>query len=388
MTKKGLFLSLLLSVVLLCSASAEQRIEKIDFNDAAVLDVVRILARQADLDLVISGDSALAQNRRTSLRLRNVTAEEAIDHVLLTNGISYEKKGEVILISLSSPAQNDTSYQKEIRTIFLKYLSADTASTLLNKVMPPLKTSCGSSQNHIILQGKRSLLDKAEGLIHSIDNPVPQVLIESKVLEVSESDSMRLGVVYGDGSGSFRLVTSKTTKKTRPAEDLIETLYGLINDGKAKLVATPKIATLDNREAVINIGSRIPYAVPVSNGSAATQWTVDYIDAGVKLKITPRIGKEGDITTSIQPEVSSIAQWKTTAAGDFPVISTRNARATLRVKDGETIVVGGLLSESDRENISRLPIIGYIPLVGILFSNKTAEKVKTEIIFLITPHII
>ena len=94
---------------------------------------------------------------------------------------------------------------------------------------------------------------------------------------------------------------------------------------------------------MIKIGSRIPYAVPVTSGTT-TQWTVDYIDAGVKLKITPQLGQEGDITTFIQPEVSSISEWRTTAAGDFPVISTRNACATVRVKNGETIVIGGLLS--------------------------------------------
>jgi type II secretory pathway component GspD/PulD (secretin) len=118
------------------------------------------------------------------------------------------------------------------------------------------------------------------------------------------------------------------------------------------------------------------------------QWTVEYIDAGVKLMITPRLGEEGYITTSIQPEVSSVSEWRTTAAGEFPVITARNAQATLRVMDGETIVVGGLLSESDRENVSRLPILGYLPVVGLLFQNKTVEKAKTEIVFLITPHVI
>ncbi|MFH1347370.1 MAG: type II and III secretion system protein, partial [Candidatus Margulisiibacteriota bacterium] len=335
----------LLVSLLVVGSWADKLIEKIDFNDASVLDVVKILAKQADLDLVVSGDSALAQSKRTSIRLRKITAEEAIDHILVTNGMAYEKKGKIILVSMAAQGPEESG---EIETVVLKHLSADTAVLLLGKVLPLVKVSSGASQNYIILQGRRSLLDEAITLLQSIDQPIPQVLIESKVLEISESDAMRLGVTYGSEPGTFRLITSKDTKRTRPAEDLIETLYGMVSDGKATVIATPKIATLDNHEAIINIGSRIPYAVPVSNGSGSTQWTVEYIDAGIKLKITPKIGDEGDVTTSIQPEVSSISQWRTTAAGDFPVISTRNAQATLRVKDGETIVVGGLLSESDR----------------------------------------
>ena len=100
------------------------------------------------------------------------------------------------------------------------------------------------------------------------------------------------------------------------------------------------------------------------------------------------MGDDGEITAFLQPEVSSVSEWRTTAAGDFPVITTRNAQATLRVKDGETIVVGGLISESERENVVKLPILGQLPIIGYLFQNKTVEKAQTEIVFLITPHII
>ena len=367
---------------------ANELISKIDFIDAAVLDVVQTLARQAGLDLVISGDSALAQTKRTTVHLKNIAAEEAIEFILETNGLAFERKGKTILVSILPQGQFSATNGGQISAISLKYLSAEKISALLAKILPGLKTSSGGSANSIVLRGRSALMEEAKRLISSIDKPVPQVLIESKVLEISESDSMRLGFTFGREAGTFKFLTSKDTGKTSFSEDLQTTLNTLIGNGKAKVVASPRIATLDNHEAVINIGSRIPYAVPVSSGSSNTQWTVEYIDAGVKLKITPRVGEGGYITALIQPEVSSVSEWRTTAAGEFPVITTRNARATLRVKDGETIVIGGLLSESDRENISRLPILGYIPVIGLLFQNKTVEKSKTEIVFLITPHII
>jgi len=369
-------------------AIAEQLTSQVKFSDAAVLDVVQTLAQQAGLDVVISGDNNLTQNKRTTLQLNNVTPEQAIDYVLTTNGLQYEKRDKVILISTLGQDQSASSFSNGTKVFKLKHLSANKVASLLEKMMPSLKASSGLRANVIILQGRPDQLKESEELIVALDQPIPQILIESKVLEISTADSLRLGIAYGSQAGVFKFLTDKDTKRTKLAEDLQTTVNALIGEGKAKVVANPRIATLDNHEALINIGRRIPYAVPVSSGSNTVQWSVEYIDAGVKLKITPCLGEDDLIITSIQPEVSSISEWRTTAAGEFPVISTRNAQATLRVKNGETIVVGGLLSETERENVSRLPVLGYLPLAGALFSNKTLEKEKTEIIFMITPHVI
>ncbi len=380
---KKLFVFVLLLSSLLNPLKAEEIIEKIEFADAAVLDVVQILAKRAGVDLVISGDVGLVQSKRATINLEDITASQAIEYILRTNDINYEIRKGAILISL------DLNQDKGmIETIYLKYLAADKVCELIEKVIPSIKTTVGGSANAIVLKGKIHQIEEAKNLIGSVDKAVPQILIESKVLEISKSDTTRFGASYGTSPGVIQFITDKNTRKTALASDITTTVTGLISDGKAKIIAKPRIATLDNHEAVINIGSRIPYAVPVTNSSNSTTWTVDYIDAGVKLKITPMLGDEGYITTAIQPEVSSISEWKTTAAGEFPVISTRNAQATLRVKDGETIVIGGLLSETDRKNVSKLPILGYLPIVGFIFQNITIEKAETEIVFMITPYVI
>jgi type II secretory pathway component GspD/PulD (secretin) len=232
----------------------------------------------------------------------------------------------------------------------------------------------------LIIRGKANEIQEAEDLIEELDHPIPQILIQSKVVEIAEADSLKLG--FDHNSGIFKFVNGKR------AGDIVSTLNTLISNGDANLMASPKVATLDNHEAIINIGNRVPYAVPVTQNGNTTQWTVQYIDAGVKLKITPQLGEENYITTSIQPEVSSISEWRTTSAGDFPVISTRNASSTVRVKNGETIVIGGLISEVDRVNTSRLPILGQIPFVHLLFSERTVEKSKVELVFMITPYLI
>ncbi|MFA6548498.1 MAG: secretin N-terminal domain-containing protein [Candidatus Margulisiibacteriota bacterium] len=373
-------------LVLTLVVGAEERLRQVDFEDAEVMGVVQTLAHSAGFDVILSGDQGSAQSKKTTIHLKDVTAEEAIGAILRTSGFCYEKQGKVFMVSALSQDLLQTGYKPEMETFTLKYLAAGKAVEILSKLMPAALFQAGSRANSLLVRGRRSEIEEARALIASIDKLAPQILIESQVMELAQSDSMHLGLSYG--SGAYKFITDKITKKTTPADNLVTTLNALAADGRAKVVANPRIATLDNQEALINIGDRIPYAVPVTSGGITTQWTVEYIDAGVKLKIIPQLGAEGYITTLIQPEISAISEWRTTPAGDFPVISTRNAAATVRVKDGETIIIGGLLSDTDRVNISRVPILGYIPLVGLLFQDRSVEKTKTEIVFLITPHVI
>lgn len=376
----------LITLVWTTQVSATTRLTAIDFQDAPVSEVVETLARSAGFDLVLAGDQNSLQGKKATIHLKDVDLEEAIDCILKTNGFTYEKRGQAILVSALPQDLAQTAYQPESEEMILKHLAASRAAGLLAKLIPAMVFQAGERANSLLLRGKAGEVREVKKIIASIDRPAPQILIESKVIELAQSDSLKLGVSYANGTVKF--VTDKETKRTRLADNIITTINAMIADGRANVVASPRVATLDNQEALINIGQRIPYAVPVTSGGATTQWTVEYIDAGVRLKITPQLGEEGYITTFIQPEVSSVSEWRTTPAGDFPVISTRNAAATVRVKNGESIVIGGLLSESKRENITRVPVLGYLPLVGLAFQNKTLENEKTEIVFVITPHII
>lgn len=364
-------MSILLLLVFFTASLAS---DSIDFDNAQILDVIKILSEQAGFDLVISGDPGLVQNKRITLHLNGVSAEAALLNILQTNDLTYEKRGNGLSLSF---AANEEGLPGNSKVVHLKYLDAKRALSLLSSLISNVKASEGSSSNLVVLRGKPNNLAEASRLLASLDQPVPQILIESQVVEITESDSLRLGVAYGQTNGTYI-----------SDQDVSATINALVSSGKAKVVASPKIATLDNHEAVINIGNRIPYAVPVSSSSSTTQWAVNYIDAGVKLKIIPRLGASDEVFADIQPEVSSISEWRTTAAGEFPVITTRNAQSTVRVKTGETIVVGGLISETDRVNVAKMPILGYLPIIGFIFQNKTVEKAKTEIVFMITPRVI
>ena len=386
MFKKSILIILVLLVPGIVFAAP---IPSLNFTDAALPDVLKILAQKAGLNLVLSRDAGGADLKRVTVHLEQIPALEAIDHILSANGYSYQKLGNVLLVSTLAQDLASSAYKETNEVIRLKYLSAQKAMDILSKIAPKIISIPGEASSHLILKGRPSQLVEAKELLVPLDRPLPQILIESKVVEVTESGMRNIGFSWDIQQKGVRFSVSRNSNDSDLTRDILSTLNSLASKGEAQVLANPRIATLDNHEAAINIGSKIPYAVPTNTTSGGVvHWTVQYIDAGVSLKITPSLGEEGLITVHLEPEVSSISEWRSTAAGEFPVISTRNANTTVRVKDGETIVVGGLISESDRENLSKVPLLGDIPLFGLAFQSRKIEKMKTEIVFLITPHVI
>lgn len=277
--------------------------------------------------------------------------------------------------------------QLECRVVNIRNISPDRVVDTLSRAIPNIIAVKNDDSNSIVIRGEEGDLRDAQRIIGSLDKKIPQILIEGRVVEVSQSGLSDTGIVWGNEQGSFKFSIDRDTGGISRSDDIIATINALIASGKAKILANPKITALDGKEAEINIGSRIPFAVPAGTTATSTQWTVQYIDAGVNLKILPNVASDGTIVSTIKPEVSNVSEWRTTSAGEFPVISTRNASVTVRIRDGETLVIGGLINESERENISGVPVLSNVPVLGQLFQRKVNETSKSDVIFLITPHI-
>jgi type II secretory pathway component GspD/PulD (secretin) len=251
--------------------------------------------------------------------------------------------------------------------------------------------------------------------------PVQQVMLEARIVEVSTEAAKELGIdwnllnrqgvilVEGPNPGSSSAGSPPTDlgfidptpgtrdwyklrPVTRQAKTFQIALDMLIEDGDARVLANPKIATLNGREASMLIGTRIPFTVTgvVSGGGAgagvATQKLVEREEVGIKLRITPTINPDGYITTVINPEVSSVTGF-TGEFNDLPIVSTRQASTTVRLKDGNSIIIGGLLSEEKTNNITKLPILGQIPGIGVLFQHHSVTMNKKDLVIEVTPHI-
>jgi len=283
------------------------------------------------------------------------------------------------------PAKEQEAYRISYETIELKHIDARRASEIMARIASEAVFMEGAKSSQLVIKGVPEDISRCKKVISSIDIPLRQVMIESRIVEISENALENLGVSWTGAANGIRLAIGGDSVDS---ETIYAVISALIGTGKARLIACPSISTIDNQEASVNIGNKVPFAVPVNSSSSSVQWAVQYIDAGVSLRITPRLGDRGEMTVAVNPEVSSVSEWRMTAAGEFPVISTRNASTRLKVRDGQTIIIGGLINETDRENISKIPIAGDIPLVKELFTKRTKERNKTEVVFLITPKII
>lgn len=277
--------------------------------------------------------------------------------------------------------QKSTSSKSIVK--YINYYQADpnNLKQIISDIYPWLKINVDQHSHQLIIKGKLKYLNEAEELIKNIDKNKKQISIEAKIIEVSESGLQQIGILWNLAQEGIRF--GKNTEA-----DLQGLIKSLAGKGMAKILATPKITSLENKEAFVRIGDRIPYALPVGNNTLDNRWTIQYLDAGIILNIRSSLGISENILVELHPQVINLKEWKPTPAGDFPILSSREAKTIVQVKSGESITIAGLRNEEEKENITKVPILGDIPWLGELFKYKSKEKVQTEVIFIVTPTLI
>jgi general secretion pathway protein D len=305
--------------------------------------------------------------------------------------------GAAVASSLSTDAQNvlptlgtsgqDSSGPFKPLIIKLKYLKADQMKSSLSTIIPENRIRIESAHNSLILMGSEDEYSRVRDVLTELDVPQKQVMFEAEVVEITNSDLNNLGVKWE--WGNFPATSGNEMVGVIPVGpqgssiNYRATIDAMVNTENAKILANPQVATLDGQTARILIGDRLPVETKIlENG--VQQIAVNYIDVGIKLEVTPWVNEDGIITTRLLPEVST----NIATAGNNPSIRTRQAETTLRVKNGETIVIGGLIQREDRKNVIKVPLLGDIPIIGNLFRSTSIEKRETELIIFITPKIL
>jgi len=256
--------------------------------------------------------------------------------------------------------------------------------------------------NSIVVTASPLLMDKMEAIITNWDKQIPQVLIEAKILEITLEKGKFIGVNWQYtnpekhsitvGAPSLPVPTGVTSVDAfrigvLDVDDYTATINMLEGSSDTNLISSPRIVTLDNTEAKILIGSSEPYEVFHYNTEGdITGREIKFVEVGIKLTVTPKISQDGFITMTIRPEVSSPRRG--TATTDALAIDTTEASAVMMVKDGNTLVMGGLIKDEKQEVISKIPVLGDIPLIKYAFRNKYDKTVKKEIVIFITPRIV
>lgn len=379
----------------------------LDYKDAELSSVLRALSYSYNLNLVATRDI----KGKVTVALRDVTVDEALDAVLRVNGYTFTRKGNLIYIT---PGPGLEGIDIVTVTIPLKYLTASEASGLLQKTISSKgDIRINEATNSIVVTDFPASIEKVKTVLKDIDIQPTQVLIEAKLVDITEKDYQNFGVTYtvdykpaGDIKGLFDRKTGyqeelagsqtmsgpsstltggqlKITTLTFKGLSGTVTLDALVQDNKAHLLASPSIATLNGKEARIIIGERYPYKEKTQTTTGTTE-TTKFVDIGTTLRVTPQVSPDGWITMYVHPEVSSL----TSSLDAGPRIATREADATIRVRDGETIIIGGLIKRQDDRVKGRIPIIGHIPILGWFFTKASSDLTSTELVVFITPRII
>ncbi|MEK6260069.1 MAG: secretin and TonB N-terminal domain-containing protein [Planctomycetota bacterium] len=402
-------------------------------HDAELTQVLDMLGQLAGVNILPSA----GVEGRVSLNLQDVTVDRALEAILKSRGYVYERENDFIYVkSATEVAQFKLLNRKLVTKVYQpNYISASELSKLLTPILtktigqisvtspsqigiaktPEAAGGDGLAQRDaLLIQDYAEVIAEIDRVIIEMDVPPLQVIIEAKILHVALSDSMEFGVNFAMlNSSQKQLVTTGNGSTLNgapgfpdaphlvpPVGDFIANTaglkYGFIsgdvtgfikaleNIADTSLVAAPQIRVLNKQKAEMIIGSRLSYKTLAFNGTQTVE-NVQFLDSGTKLLFRPFISPDGLVRLEVHPERSSATINKDTG---LPNQETTEVTTNIMVRDGTTVIIGGLISEETTESIDRVPFLGAIPMVGAAFRNKTEKTQRTELIVLITPRIV
>lgn len=399
----------------------------LDFKDVAIADVLRLIAEVSDLN-IIAGDEV---SGNVTIRLVDVPWDQALDVILMTKGLGFVRVGNVLRIAPADvlKAEEEVRLQErrnkekledlEVKLLPVNYATVKDIEVLVRRLLSARGTvNLDSRTNTLIIKDISSVIDEASALIAAIDTQTPQVMIEAKIVEANLDFSRELGSVWGIQTNQFVDPFDPDTLRTDLGnEDItfiddnsvafanpikavptgLASLGALILDqdfrvdaqiqaaestGDGKVISSPRIVTLDNKQATIKQGVSIPFQT-FEGGDAK----LEFIDAVLSLIVTPHITADQSIIMQIQVTRNAPDSTVATPTGS-PAIAKNVAQTQTLVKDGQTLVLGGIYTITKSQRQSRVPYLHRIPVVGNLFKNTSITDSRKELLVFVTPRIV
>jgi len=360
------------------------------------------LAEKTGLQVIVDD----TVKRQITVNLTNLKPEDALNAIVSVSGLSSLKLKDVWLISEGIPSGPSSYLLSDIDSIRTKYVDAAAAKSLLPVFLQDY-VKVDADQNSVVLSAPAPVLEKFRGDITRFDVPAIQILFDVLMVEMSDTalDQLNLGLegtdpnapapnlLYNNAGKGFSLVAGLGQLSYQGVQTLPNSfdvrIQALVQKGVAHIRANPQIATVSGRQAQLFIGLQryisTPVQLPSGNGGQGFS-QLNYISAGVNLQITPFTGATGVIFTNLQTEVSVLGADDPTT--HLPDKSTRQATTVVTVRDGQTIVLGGLNQDEVHETRTKVPVLGDIPLIGKLFRTHSLEHQLTHLLIFITPHVL
>jgi general secretion pathway protein D len=367
---------------------APEVIQLLEFRGTALADVLAALAKLCNFNVVTDG----SVQGTITLRLVSVTCEEALRFVLEANNLAFRRLGRNIIVSSAEKLAPPPEVPETI-AYRLSFGDPNQIRAALAAAVPGIRVAFDPRTNALLVTGTSLQHDEVRKVLATLDIRIPQVVVQVHAVDIGSTVLRDLGLFGGLTDSAFGGVVLDSALN-RISLNLFDTnlllfqLRALVTESKARILSAPRIATLDGNKATILVGEKVPIFT-VTTQAGVTTTTTTFQEVGVRLEVTPRVNSANLITVNLKPEVSRVLEIVSGPGGaQAPRVGTRSADTTLTVPDGQTIVMGGLISQEERKTIVKIPLLGDIPVIGELFRFTQTTTGESEVIFLITPQIV
>jgi general secretion pathway protein D len=377
---------------------AEERPVSLDFRDAGLRMVLDVVTRNSGVNFILDKD--IRADIRISVYLRNARLEDAIDLIASTHGLAKKVVDERTILIYPNTPEKQREYQEQVIRVFhLASADAKGAAAFLRSMTRIKEPFVDERANMLAIRESIEHVELAERLIALYDTQEPEVLLELEVIELRSSRLLDLGIKLPDTISLSLLepfATGLTLGNYRNVtrNDVGVGIGGALINFKREVgdfttLANPRIRAKNREKARILIGDKVPVVTTTTGQGGFVSDSVSYLDVGLKLDVEPAVYADDEVSIRVGLEVSSVAREVRTTTGTLAYqLGTRNASTTLRLRDGETQLLAGLISNDDRSSASRVPGLGDLPVAGRLFSSQRDDSNRTELVLAITPRIL
>jgi type II secretory pathway component GspD/PulD (secretin) len=390
------------------------------FNNASLRDILNSMGMSAGINVTFERDY---QDRSYTVQLRGVTFEQALNQILAANQLFYKVINERTIMVIPDNAQKRALYEEQvIRTFFISYADATEVAQILNGVIriPALAVApqivANKTNNTITVRASATIVQIIERIVEQNDNPKAEVVVDVQILEVNRSRAKQFGINLSDYaiSGAFSPETdprsddgtltpqpfnlNTITRGISTADFYLSVPSAVVRfletDAESRLIAKPQLRGAEGQQIRLALGDQIPVPAtvftPVAQGGANFNplTSFNYRDVGVVIEMTPRVTFEGDVILDVMVENSTLGAPITIAGQELPSFGSRRVQTRLRLRDGESNLLAGLLREEERRTLRGIPGLLRLPVLRNLFAANDNRIDQTDIIMLLTPRIV
>jgi general secretion pathway protein D len=375
------------------------------FRGASLREAYQALGKSAGVNVVFD---PTFQEQVVSLDLKNVAFEEALDALSNVGRTFHRVVGEHVLMVVPDTPTKRREYEPQVvKSFFLSNAELKEAIDLLRVVLGARRVAALPGANALTINDTPEKVAAAERILEVLDKRRAEVVVDVEILEVNRSRLKEYGIeitsrlpgidgvagaIFPDPRGTTTLGDNPYTKNNLVMTNLPGVIYRLLQaDTTTRLLANPQLRTTEGQNAQARFGDQVPVPVttfaPIAQGGVQQQaiTSFEYKNVGVNIDIAPRVHHDGEVTLGLKLDISSVGP-----AGyqGLPTFNSRTVTSVIRLKDGETNILAGLISDQERRSLSGLPGLASLPVLGRLFAHNRDENIETDIVMTLTPHVV